>query len=157
MTHGNRRPAHAPQQALAPPLHAILAEVTATLDTIGMYRGNFDGQGAEAPVPAAVQNARRLVEEALYRVGMAGGPALKPYSIAPLPNSHIFLEWEAANGSLEIEVRPDDTHGYLLVRHEGEQRHFSEGEHASRDEVIAMLRRLLVSEVVEGVTGAGRS
>jgi hypothetical protein len=68
---------------------------------------------------------------------------LEPWLVTPLPNGNVFIEWHGPNDdTLDLEIRPDDTVGYLLARHEGVERSFEEREHAATADALDALDRL---------------
>lgn len=58
-----------------------------TLDEIAALRDDWDGQGAKAPLPVAVAEARRLAEK------FRGAPADR---VVAGPDGSVVFEWRAA-------------------------------------------------------------
>jgi hypothetical protein len=77
---------------------------------------------------------------AAYSVGLLKNVRVKPWSVGPIPNGNILVEWRRANGdTLDIEARGDGTCGYLLGVTRDGKRAFTEGEHASHIEALGLL------------------
>ena len=100
---------------------------------------NWNSYGARPPHPAAVVAARELIS-AIYRTlaAVAGSRAV-PYTVAPLVNGGMQVEWHGPGGEIEAEISPERALGYLLVRGSGEAEQTSEGDGVSWDDLLGLI------------------
>jgi hypothetical protein len=121
------------------------ALVRGTLDRIAGFADlaqDWDSYGG-APSSAVARNeAERWVEIVADLFAPRVGPQARPYSVAPLADGGVQLEWRGPGGALEIDVAPDGTLGYLLTNEENSQPAYHEVDDASWSEILRLLIRV---------------
>ena len=63
---------------------------------------------------------------------------------APIANGSLQLEWRSPQGNLEVEIQPDQSFSYLLIKGEGSERNFEEKNEVSLSEVLNVVSQLLI-------------
>jgi hypothetical protein len=126
-----------------PATDVVTGSAVSTLQAVLDWPADWDGQGAQPPSHKAVVKALVflwMVESRFRDERVAVG---EPWLVTPLPNGNVFIEWHGPDDdTLDLEIRPDDTVGYLLVRHDGGERHFEEQERATTTDALDALSRL---------------
>ncbi len=79
-----------------------------------MYPPDWDDAGAATIASDTILRAKELVQR-VYRSVQQGDEA-EPFSIGPIPNGGIQIEWRGHTRTLEVEIRPDGTYGCLCVQ-----------------------------------------
>jgi hypothetical protein len=109
------------KQLSAPALEAeasrqIIRNTMDDLDRIAGLRPDWDSYGSAPPTGVAVGTARRLILT-VYRNSLlsARNPSL-PFSVAPLSGGGIQLEWRGEIATIEVEIGPEGSFGYLLIK-----------------------------------------
>jgi len=105
---------------------------------------DWDSYGGDPPSQVALAEAGRWVEIVGDLFGPRAGTAAAPYSVAPLADGGIQLEWRGVNGTVELEVGRNGELGYLLVASEDSGTHTEEVDDASWSDVLRLLFRMLV-------------
>jgi hypothetical protein len=119
------------------------SRLQATLNRIAQFASletDWDSYGGEPPSPVARAEAGRWVEIVADIFGGRAGDTSIPYSVAPLADGGVQLEWRGRNGVVELEVDPDGALGYLFLA--GDQT--EDGDGATWSDVLRRLLRALV-------------
>jgi hypothetical protein len=104
---------------------------------------DWDSYGGRPISLKAVEKADALFAEVVNRFYPIEGERVCPFDVAPLKSGGVQLEWRGSNGSLEVEIHPDEGFGYLLIQGQGNSRHFEEGENVTASEILLLLSRVL--------------
>jgi hypothetical protein len=104
---------------------------------------DWDSYGGEPPSPIARDEAGRWVEIVADLFGSRAGDAVRPYSVAPLADGGVQIEWRGRHGVVELEVGPSGELGYLFLAQEGPVPRAEEVEDASWSDVLRALLRAL--------------
>ena len=100
---------------------------------------NWNSYGARSPHPVAVAAARELISAAYQTLAAVAGSRAVPYTVAPLVNGGMQVEWRGPGGELEVEISPERALGYLLVRGSGEAEETSEGDGVSWEDLLGLI------------------
>lgn len=107
---------------------------------------DWDSYGGEPSSPIARAEAKRWVEIVADLFGTRAGAAARPYSIAPLVDGGVQLEWHGPLGIVELEVGPAGELGYLfLTDDEPSNDRAQVADDASWSEVLWTLLRALAA------------
>ncbi|TAE92181.1 MAG: hypothetical protein EAZ79_30395 [Oscillatoriales cyanobacterium] len=79
-----------------------------------------------------------------YSLSPLVGDLILPYDAAPIANGSLQLEWRSPYGNLEVEIKPDMSFSYLLIKGEGNERKFEEKNEVSLSEVLNVVSQLLI-------------
>ena len=82
----------------------------AALQRVAELADDWDGEGAMAPKPPIVANARQTLEH-LQELDL-----LTPSRIAAGPNGAIVIEWQHPSGYFEIEVAGSERIEWMMIR-----------------------------------------
>ena len=105
---------------------------------------DWDSYGAAPSSPVARAAAGRWVETVARTFGSVAGERVRPYSVAPLADGGVQLEWRGPGGAIEVDVDPSGDVGYLLQIGEGTAARYEEVETAAEATVLRLLARVLV-------------
>ena len=120
------------------PLDAVLQRIAGFAD----LEPDWDSYGAEPSSPVARTEATRWVEIVADLFEPRVGAAAVPYSVAPLADGGVQIEWRGSGGIVELEVGPAGELGYLF---EGTGDPTNEADDASWSEVLRALLRALAA------------
>jgi hypothetical protein len=111
------------------------------LTELSMLQANWDSYGASPISEKAVDRARRFSSQLVQEFPQAGD--ISPYTVAPLPNGGVQLEWRGPQRALEIEIDAAGRFSSLLVEDHETGRTYDE-----RGRVSAAAAVDLVSQVL---------
>jgi hypothetical protein len=123
-------------QGSTPRLGAALNRIAQFAD----LKTDWDSYGGDPPSSVARAEAGRWVEIVADLFGARAGDTAIPYSVAPLADGGIQLEWRGRNGVVELEVGPEGELGYLFLLDDQTE----EGDDATWSDVLRRLLRALV-------------
>ena len=106
---------------------------------------DWDSYGGEPSSPIARAEATRWVEIVGDLFGPRAGAAVRPYSVAPLADGGVQIEWRGPGGIVELEVGPAGELGYLFVKDQVSGSPCEEADDASWSDVLRTLLRALVA------------
>ena len=122
------------------PIDLVLRRIAGFAD----LQPDWDSYGGDPPSALARSEAVRWVEIVSELFGARVGMAVVPYSVAPLANGGVQIEWHGRNGIVELEVGPEGELAYLLVMSEGASTDAEESGDASWSDVLRRLLRAFV-------------
>ena len=99
-----------PQRAVLP---GYLLSSYQRLTELSMLQADWDSYGASPISDRAVDRARRFLFHLMQEFPEAGD--ISPYTVAPLPNGGVQLEWRGPQKALEIEIDAAGRFSSLLV------------------------------------------
>jgi hypothetical protein len=85
------------------------------LQELSKLEPNWDSYDGDPMSPAAIATASLLIfvmDDERYR--LTGCHAL-PWTIAPIPNGGILIEWKASARKVQVEIDPEGSLSYLIV------------------------------------------
>jgi hypothetical protein len=101
---------------------------------------DWDSYGGDPPSEVARSEAVRWVGVVADLFGSRAGAEVVPYSVAPLADGGVQLEWRGRKGIVELEVGPEGELAYLFLANGETETSAEEADDASWSDV---LRRLL--------------
>lgn len=128
-------------RASLPPLDATLRSIA----EFAHLKPDWDSYGGAPSSPVARTEAKRWVEIVADLFGPRAGDRARPYSVAPLADGGVQVEWRGMGGIVELEVGPAGELGYLFVSDEADGAQADEADDASWSEVLRVLLRALVA------------
>jgi hypothetical protein len=106
---------------------------------------DWDSYGGEPSSSVARSEAKRWVEIVVDLFGARAGDGARPYSVAPLADGGVQIEWRGVGGIVELEIGPAGELGYLFVADETDGGQTDEADDASWSEVLRVLLRALAA------------
>jgi hypothetical protein len=125
---------------LVPLLEATLQRLAA----FGDLEQDWDSYGGAPPTTIALTEAGRWIEIVADLFGARVEDASIPYSVAPLANGGVQLEWRGRNGIVELEVGSGGDLAYLFLPKGEDSNGAEESDDASWSDVLRKLMRALV-------------
>jgi hypothetical protein len=132
----------ATDREIAPRLEATLRRIAQFAD----LRPDWDSYGGDPPSPRARTEAGQWVEIVADLFGARAGDAAVPYSVAPLADGGVQLEWRGRSGVVELEVGPEGELGYLFLAGAEGGAPAEEGDDASWSDVLRALSRVFTED-----------
>lgn len=114
------------------------------LTQLAQLEPDWDSYGALPVSPVALVKACQLLIHIKYSLSPLVGDLILPYDAAPIANGSLQLEWRSSHGNLEVEIKPDMSFSYLLIKGEGNERKFEEKNQVSLSEVLNVVSQLLI-------------
>jgi hypothetical protein len=105
---------------------------------------DWDSYGGVPPSAEAIATARQLVLGAGELLADTVGQRALPYAVAPLADGCVQLTWRGRFDEIEVEIGPRDSIGYLLIRRQGDDETFDEGERVSASKALELVGRVLL-------------
>jgi hypothetical protein len=121
---------------------ANLAPALNRLQEIGDLPADWDSYGANPPSPAAIREARWILENIASRFLLLGESA-EPWLVGPRADGGVLIEWRGPGGAIEVHVEPDATLGYLWDGEGTPQPGMEEADGASPEDIERQLARVL--------------
>lgn len=106
---------------------------------------DWDSYGALPPSPEALDAARSFLITVVEQFGDAAAERVVPYSLMPIVDGGIQLEWRGATGAVELNIGPTRAMSFLLIERHGEQETFSEGSNLRWPGAIELVRWILLA------------
>jgi hypothetical protein len=122
-----------------PSLEAALERIAGFAD----LKPDWDSYGGEPSSAVARFEARRWVEIVADLFAVRAGAAARPYSVAPLADGGVQIEWCGGGSVVELEVGPAGELGFLFVPDEAGVAPSEEADDASWSDVLRTLLRAL--------------
>lgn len=116
------------------------ANTMAELKRIARLGVDWDSYGSAPPTRVAVDAARGLVETVYQNSLFSARIPSLPYSLAPLSGGGIQLEWRGESNTIEVEVGPEGTFGYLLVKGTEPSFVYEEEDGVSESRILELVR-----------------
>lgn len=127
-------------QVERPPMYAN-ADIT-EIEALARLAPDWDSYGAATISPQAIVLAKDLV--AYTAIGAASlGIEAHPYYIGPTPNGGVHIEWQRDGREIQVEVRPNQTMGCLLIK-----RHDAQRDREYREDVPLVGVLWLIADVI---------
>lgn len=109
------------------------------LDELSRLEPDWDSYGGLPPSSEALASARALLRVILAPKRNGAGSRITPFSIVPIADGGVQLEWRGARADLELNVGPDGALSYLLIERGGDERSFQEGDDLPRAEALRLI------------------
>lgn len=133
--------AAAPAASHAP---AILRPAFDRLTELAALEHDWDSYGGLPLSPEAMEMAQSFMIDVVDRFGRAGERAV-PYSLMPIVDGGVQLEWRGQERDVELNIGPDRKISFLLVERREDGRAFSEGSGLSWEAALDLVRRTILA------------
>jgi hypothetical protein len=120
-------------------LHASLQR----LDELSKLERDWDSYGALPLSSTALAQADATMRKAVDLHGATLGKRVAPYTIMPIADGGVSVEWRGNDATLELDIGPSGALSYLLIDHSAEERQFEEASDISREQALDLVRRVL--------------
>lgn len=129
-----------------PPLgETVLMASFDRLNELARLARNWDSYGAEPVSQAAISKAGAFLAAVRRLLGARCGERIRPYSIAPVADGGVQLEWRSSGAKLEVEVGPEGDLGYLWMEGAEPHRTFEEADEVAQADVLSLVSRVLLT------------
>ncbi len=118
------------------PVLARLAELQA-LET------DWDTYGALPLTSTALSRADVMMRTVLNLYGGTFGDRVAPYSVMPIVDGGVAIEWRGPNADLNLDIGPSGALSYLLIVRGEEGRTFEEEYDVSDQHALDLVRRVI--------------
>jgi hypothetical protein len=105
----------------------------------------WDSYGANPPAPAAIREARWILENVASRF-LSVGESAEPWLVGPRADGGVLMEWRGPGGAVEVHVEPDATLGYLWDGGETSKPGTEEADGVSPEDIERQVARVLQGE-----------
>ena len=122
---------------------AILRPAFARLDELAKLERDWDSYGALPLTSTALDHAAEILRNAAKRFGEHLSERVAPYTVMPIADGGVSLEWRGANSDLQLDVGPSGALSYLLIDRRESERRFEEGYDLTDREALELVRRVL--------------
>src|SRR5262245_7709026 len=92
-------------------LHASLQR----LDELSKLERDWDSYGALPLTPTALALAEVTMRKAVDIFGVAFGERVAPYTLMPITDGGVSIEWRGPHATLELDIGPSGALSYLLI------------------------------------------
>jgi hypothetical protein len=104
---------------------------------------DWDSYGSEATKHVAVATAHRLIWQVyMWSLSARRSPST-PYSVLPLSDGGVQVEWRGPAGAIEVEISSEGVLGYLLARGSGPTREFQERDGVPECQILELVRSVV--------------
>ncbi len=116
-----------------------MVKVEERLAELAKLGPDWDSYGALPLAPRAIAIAKQTAEQAVERFGEPG----VPYTVMPIADGGVSLEWRGATTDLELDISPDGALSYLLIDRTGGERRYDECYDLSAREARELIARVI--------------
>jgi hypothetical protein len=120
-------------------LHASLQR----LDELSKLERDWDTYGALPLTSTALAQADAAMRKAVDRFGSMFGERVAPYTIMPIADGGVSVEWRGPSATLELDIGPSGSLSYLLIDQSKAERQFEEASDISEEQALDLVRRVL--------------
>jgi hypothetical protein len=104
---------------------------------------DWDGNNGVPPSGLAVAEASRLIGLVLQSLSQSVGRKAAPYSLMPIADGGLVIEWRVDSMSVHIDVSGDGHVGYVVDDKRGDERAFNEGDDITLEAAIEIIARVV--------------
>jgi hypothetical protein len=122
-------PASQTSLGLRVPAQDVMRATSQALRELRNLPANWDSYGARPPTRVAIDTAQALLSSVYSVLARVPAERLQPELLVPLADGGVQIEWSAHTVSVEVQVGPTGTLGYLYV-----DRSTPEGRYSERDD-----------------------
>ena len=122
---------------------AILHPAFERLDELSRLERDWDTYGALPLASTALDVAEAIMRKVVKAFDKALGQCVAPYTIMPIADGGVSIEWRGAGAELELDIGPSGALSYLLIEHTDEGRRFEEGSGLSERQALDLVRRVI--------------
>lgn len=114
-----------------------------SLDDLARLEPDWDSYDALPPTATAIQAARGFLLLVAERLEASGPECLRPFTVVPVPDGGVQIEWRSAVADLEIEIGPDGTLSSLLIEHAATEPRYEEAHGLSCQDALRLVARVV--------------
>ena len=122
---------------------AVLRPTLKRLAQLEALEPDWDTYGALPLTSTALARADALVRKVVELYGDARGGRAAPYTVMPIADGGVSVEWRGPSADLELDIGPTGELSYLLVTRGDDGRQFDEGTDLPEQEALDLVRRVL--------------
>jgi hypothetical protein len=122
---------------------AVLHGSFQRLDTLSKLEQDWDSYGALPLTPTALARADATMRKAVALFGVTLGERVAPYTLMPIADGGVSIEWRGPSAILELDIGPSGALSYLLIDHSADERVFEEASDVSEEQAFDLVRRVL--------------
>lgn len=122
---------------------AVLHGSFQRLDTLSKLERDWDSYGALPLTPTALARADATMRKAVDLFGVTLGERVAPYTLMPIADGGVSIEWRGPGATLELDIGPSGALSYLLVDYSTEERRFEEASDISEEQALDLVRRVI--------------
>lgn len=122
---------------------AVLRPTLKRLAQLEALEPDWDTYGALPLTSTALARADALVRKVVELYGDARGERVAPYTVMPIADGGVSVEWRGPSADLELDIGPTGKLSYLLVTRGDGGRQFDEGTDLPEQEALDLVRRVL--------------
>ena len=113
------------------------------LAALSRLEPDWDSYGALPIAPVALDTARSFVLTTVERFAEGNRDSAVPYTAMPIADGGVSLEWRGPRSSLELDIGPEGTLGYLLIEHTDGGRRFEEASDLTTEQAYDLIGRVV--------------
>lgn len=113
------------------------------LDELSRLAPDWDSYGALPPSVTALDTAESIMRQVVEQLGDSFGERAAPYTVMPIADGGLQLEWRGPTTELEFDIGPEGAFSYLLIEHPNGVRRFAEGAGLSRAAAFTLIERVI--------------
>lgn len=121
----------------------VMEPVLERLAELQALEQDWDTYGALPLTPIALSRADVMMRAVLELYGGALGERVAPYTIMPIVDGGIALEWRGSNADINLDIGPSGALSYLLIERGEEGRTFEEKYDVSDQHALDLVRRVI--------------
>jgi hypothetical protein len=122
---------------------AVLHPALQRLDELSKLERDWDSYGALPLTSTALARADATMRKTVDLLGPTLGERVAPYTLMPIADGGVSIEWRGPSETLELDVGPSGALSYLLIDQSTEERQFEEASDISEEQALDLVRRVL--------------
>jgi hypothetical protein len=104
---------------------------------------DWDTYGALPMTGTALAFADATVRKVVDLYGAALGERVAPYTVMPIADGGVSIEWRGPSANLELDIGPSGVLSYLLIEQRDGGQQFEEASDLSDRQALDLVRRVL--------------
>jgi hypothetical protein len=105
---------------------------------------NWDSYGGLPPTRIAIGTARALLDNVYSALAEASGDRIQPEIIVPLADGGVQIEWSTHTASVEVQVGPSGTLGYLYVDRSTPETKYNERDDVRWETIFSLIASVIL-------------
>jgi hypothetical protein len=122
---------------------AVLKSALQRLEELSRLERDWDTYGALPLTATALTLAEALMRQAVDLLGSGMGERVAPYTLMPIADGGVSIEWRGPQATLELDIGPSGMLSYLLVDNSTGERQFDEEAEVSERQALDAVRRVV--------------
>ena len=120
---------------------AVLRPTLKRLAELEALEADWDTYGALPLTSTALARADTMIRKVVDLHGAALGERAAPYTVMPIADGGVSIEWRGAGADLELDIGPSGELSYLLIMQGDDGRQFEEGSDLPDQQALDLVRR----------------